>query len=515
MNNPIEPVTAFVCDDGNTIPSSTSQLIVDVQIAQAKLEGFALALDTAPFSSLTTDRAAFIVDTALEKAAEQELILASTPESRELEAAALEAISPSKDPVKPIKYNKNANRIAKGPAKQMAEQAIRQRVSRRLQIANNAAKFTSVCDVTGIVCLLDIPNIPFAKPLAQKIMVWNSPLADLRNARGLAQGGLDYLRRLDTQTLAGILIVLADDYELFRYQPSDSAAQKNAVIRGAGKDCIIDAILLIEDYLHNKNNRYVPKLSLILEPNMLQGAITARMSEWLKVVREIIYAAPTEDDEDTFYSQRPKKIGKPQLVKDQEKATKAADWAKLNAQWAVKREFKADKKAAKELIPEFAKNAGISLKLKTMLMQVFSEDTLLTLQPELKALLCNKLSDFTAHKEAASLIALIKKPRNGLVEEFTLEGLEDDLDSVAPVGVTSSDAMDSDTGPDVSETVESDDESEDNPQPEGTIVIDVFGVDFYVNEVEWNKATFVERMLHKKQLKAANPDYYNADGSAK
>lgn len=513
----IDPVDKeFVCDDSNSGLSTTSELITNVQTAQAKLEGFALALE---LTGADTN--------ALEEQAENQLILASTPESRELEAASLEALGihksqgstwdeaiangPSNAASQAIKYNKNANRIAKGPAKQMAEQAIRQRVSRRLQVANNALKFTSVCDVTGIVCLMDIPNIPYTKTALQRVMVWNSPLADIRNARGLAQGGLDYLRRLDTQTLAGILIVLADDYELFRYQPADTAAQKNAVIRGAGKDCIINAILLIEDYLHSHNRRYVPKLSLILEPNMLQGAITARMTEWLKVVQEIIYAAPSEEDEDAFYNAKPRKIGKPQLIKDQEKAAKKEDWAKLNAKWAVQREFKADKKLAKEIIPVFAKNAGISLKLKTMLLQIFTEDTLLTLAGELKTLLCNKLSDFTAHKEAATLIAMIKKPRNGLTDNFTLEGLDDEF--VQPAGDSTSIeplADDVDSGV---EELESNEEDEENTQPEGTIRVDVFGVEFFIEAAKWNAMSIVERILHKKHLKAQYPDYFTGEGT--
>jgi len=141
--------------------------------------------------------------------------------------------------------------IASLSAKHIAINAQKQRVSRRLQIAKHNEKITVNCEISGITCLMDIPAIPGYS------LIWTSPISSVANCRGMVSLGLSYLRKLDTQILAGMLVVIADDYSLFTYQPSDSGAQKNAIIRTAGKDAIINALLLIEDFVHSNNVMYL------------------------------------------------------------------------------------------------------------------------------------------------------------------------------------------------------------------------------------------------------------------
>ena len=118
----------------------------------------------------------------------------------------------------------------RGQAQHLAYDAQAKRVSRRLLLAERAKLLTVSCPITGIVSLLQIPSIPACS------LIWDSPLSDLANCRGMAQQGIDYLKQLDTQVLSGLLIVLSDAYSLFKFQPYDSGVQKNAILRTAGKE---------------------------------------------------------------------------------------------------------------------------------------------------------------------------------------------------------------------------------------------------------------------------------------
>lgn len=442
-----------------------------------------------------------------------------------------------------IKGNANSNRISKLSAKTIAIEAAKQRVSRRLLMAKHSESLTCVCDVTGIVSILEVPSIPLLSDNGHsnnnyKVATYVHPISILSNARGMAQAGLSYLRKLDTQVLAGLLIVLADDYELFRYQPADSGAQKNAILRAAGKDVLIDAILFCEDYIHSSNHNFLPKLSLILEPAMREGEISGRMIEWLKLVTKLVYSADFSSDEDEFYASVPVKTMKPQYVKDKEKADKAAEYAKTQAKWAVSREFKEDKKRAKEIIPVLAKSASLTLKLVALIKGVFSEDTLLTMPAEVKNLLCDKLSQFP-QPEAAILAAMVRKDRSRLMDDF--DSLASELDAlddlpkerrVSGKAAKASAALDDDEGMIavsgasvtsveiiessvvgtmiVETTIESPEETESDPMeaPEGTTPIEVGDYIFYVPAAEWNALGILGKMRYKKELRIKYPQCF-------
>jgi hypothetical protein len=298
--------------------------------------------------------------------------------------------------------------IASLSAKHIAINAQKQRVSRRLQLAKHNEKITVNCEISGITCLMDIPAIPGYS------LIWTSPISSVANCRGMVSLGLSYLRKLDTQILAGMLVVIADDYSLFTYQPSDSGAQKNAIIRTAGKDAIINALLLIEDFVHSNNVMYLPRLSLIMDTVVEQSGIEARMTEWMKTVAAYIlkaeWADSTDDTspEDTFYSTAPKRTIEPSYIKEQKKAKSKEDWAKQNKKWAEQREYKADIKAAKDILKTLSSTETISTKLLGLLKSIFTEDSLLTMDSAMRYLVASKMEGFES-LASTKLVAILKK----------------------------------------------------------------------------------------------------------
>lgn len=425
-----------------------------------------------------------------------------------------------------IEANSTSRKIIQRSATRIAWDAQKQRVSRRLLLTKHAERQTCVCEVTGIVSLLDIPAIPLpanASIASKMVLIYKHPLANLANARGLASVGLDYLRRLDTQILAGILIVLADSYDLFAYQPSDSGAQKNAILRTAGKDVIIDAILLIEDLIHSANNRFLPRLSLLIDSDILEGQIESRLVQWLKLTAEMIYSAE-RIDEDEFHGSAPEKHFKPASMRriprakasTESKEAKAKLWAETNTKWAAQREFKADKLAARKLIPALAASNKISLKLLALIKGVFVEDTLLTMASEVRMLLASKVSDF-AGSEAAAITLIIRKDRSALLAEEFDAGALDELDDLpSPVISSAADSIEADTTFAVSpqESQESPESSEDSIESdeveanESQIRIEVEGVPFLVEAAVWNSLGIREKIMHKRNLKTLFPESF-------
>jgi hypothetical protein len=94
------------------------------------------------------------------------------------------------------------------PAKKAALGALKHRVSKRIEVANNALLQTCICPETGIVVSLNVPSIPGTT------FLYPSPLAILVNARIISTQPFSYLNSLDTQVLAGTLI-LAQKRTLF------------------------------------------------------------------------------------------------------------------------------------------------------------------------------------------------------------------------------------------------------------------------------------------------------------
>lgn len=320
------------------------------------------------------------------------------------------------------------------PTKQTASNMNKkQKVSRRVLIARQSENITVVCDATGVVSMMDIPLIP------DHVLIWTSPLASLPNCRGLIQQGFSYLERLDTQVLAGILITVADSYSLLKYAPSDTGAQKNAILRTAGKLTLINCLLLIEEYINSHNRCFLPSLSLLFDTQVEQNGIEVKLTEWMKLIASILLRSqyPTLSDdssvEDEFYSEAPKKQITPEYIRDRRaaknkaaKAAKSADWALTNKKWAEQREYKADIKTAKDLIKTLANEVSLSPKLSSLLKSVFTEDSLITMDSSMRALLSAKMAMFEpATDTSKALVTILEKPYSLLRSEYSSLSLDD------------------------------------------------------------------------------------------
>ena len=318
----------------------------------------------------------------------------------------------------------------KATKQKASNQQIKQKVSRRILPARITENITVVCDATGCVSLIDIPLIP------THTLIWTSPLASLPNCRGLVQQGFTYLERLDTQVLAALLITIADSYSLLRYSPTDTGAQKNAILRTAGKLVLINALLLIEEYVHSHNRIYLPALSLLFDTKIEQNGIETRMTEWMKEVASVLLRLTPADNteesqEDSFYSTAPKKTITPDFIRDKKaskaraaKAAKATDWAETNKKWAEQRVYKEDIKNAKVHLKNLIMVEQVSPKLQGLLKSVFTEDSLLSMDSSMRSLLSLKMSSFSS-ESAKALIVIIDKDYPLLRSEYSSLSLDD------------------------------------------------------------------------------------------
>ena len=270
------------------------------------------------------------------------------------------------------------DRISKRPASLVSYNSKRQKFSKRINLANSNEHVAAVCDYTGAVVAITFPAIP------GRVFSYSSPLADLRNARGLAQEGKDYLRKLDVQSTAAVLITLANDYDLFRYQPSDSGAQKNAILRTVAKDILIDSILFIEEFVNSGNYQWLPKLSLILNDEVIQGGIQHRMLEWLKVSLEVVYKPDEEPYEEA--------MTKGMLESKKYAYKPVTNSATKRAAIALNKDFRQWKKEAKDIVIGMADSKRISLKLKTMLITLVAEQNLMLADTSMIELICERLT---------------------------------------------------------------------------------------------------------------------------
>lgn len=226
-----------------------------------------------------------------------------------------------------------------------------------------------VCAKTGAAYGLLMPSI---KGFA---LEFDSPFASYENCRGLAQQGAGFLRMQNAQIIAAILITLAENYNLLSYRPTDTGAQKNAVLRMAERDTMIDAILLLESWVNTGNASYLPRLSLLLdaEPNNMEH----RMRGWLSSCVDAIYKPDRTSYEEAVTVKRSIEV----------KTTAAAARAKL----ALKKEYRAWKKMAKEHINSLFSQKLVSLKLKTYFLAMIQDEAILEVDPAVIDIMGNRL----------------------------------------------------------------------------------------------------------------------------
>lgn len=307
--------------------------------------------------------------------------------------------------------------IAAAPTKNAknVNKNLKERVSRRILLAQHNQSIHIVCPKTGIVSLLNIPTIPHS------VLEWTSPLASLANCRGIVQQGADYLSLLDSQVLAGLLITIADSYALLKYQPADTGAQKNAILRTAGKDTLINALLLVEDFINSTNFLSLPCLSLIFDAAIEQGGISARMTEWLRLIAGAImtrkFRITEETEQDTFYREIPKKQITPEYVKKPSPKAVVKEAKAFNSVLTEQKELKADIKIAKSALKTLLASSTLSTKLSGMLKSIFSEEALIAMDSSMRSLVATKLADMNL--EAATILSVILlKPYASLRDDF-------------------------------------------------------------------------------------------------
>ncbi len=307
------------------------------------------------------------------------------------------------------------------------------RFSRRLKLVDRAKKVTCHCPMTGIVSLLEVPALPtLPNGLLAHSLTYYHPLSELDNARGFAQAGRKYLAQLDTQVLAGILIVLCTPYELIKFKYATSGPQKNATLRVAGKDALIDLILFIEQKVHSINAEFLPALNLVLDFGTSVKEVETRIRSYIGTLADAV-AKPDKERYDE--NAKPKKIGRVVLIKEVEDAAKKKAREEKNR---LSKAFDEDKKLGKKLVKEAATANLFSAKMRAFLLNLFSEDNLLYLDSASIGILCNmKLIGEAAILE--QIREIIRKDRSGLVVIDTDFGI-DDIGPVASSELEQSDA---------------------------------------------------------------------------
>ena len=275
-----------------------------------------------------------------------------------------------------------------------------------LQIARRSQMMKIICEATGIVSYMEIPLIPEAG------LTYYHPLAILSNCRGLAQQGENYLSLLDTTVLAGILLVIAEPYNLLQAQPTDSAAQRNAVLRTAGKNNLIQAILFIENLVHSSNAPRIPSLSIAMEGITKDLGIEGPFTQWLKVSVEAVYKPDY-----SIYDEAAALAERKQWFKNAKKEASNALIRRASpealARKSAEKAWNKAKKEAKPSINTLYKNQAISLKLKNFLLAICEGDTLLSADDSLISLLIQKLEALN-NPVASSIAASMTSAREAL-----------------------------------------------------------------------------------------------------
>lgn len=288
------------------------------------------------------------------------------------------------------------------------------RIERKLAIQKMQRTASVTCLKTGVTSTIDLPYIPGFTLVAEH------PLSILSNARGLAQRGRSYLSQLDSVVLAGIFITLATEYELLSTGSQWLAHEANATLRTAGKPALIEAILLVETWIHSKNYIYLPRLSLLTQNDDTQFTVAARVVNWLKLLHDaitrpdtVVYDANAKPEKTVFAS-----VQKVSSVSRQ--AAKALTLAR--------REFATDKKLLKELAPTLK---SASAKLRNYLLTLSTGTLLLTADSGVLILLRSRVADCTETEAAAKIVSILEKEYELLRKELGSDDpfSDDDTDS--------------------------------------------------------------------------------------
>lgn len=374
--------------------------------------------------------------------------------------------------------------IKHNPAKHVALNAQAYRISRKIETANKTTKTVVTCAETGVNIAVEIPRIPGF------YLSYTSPLSEVENCRKLAQRGFSYLIQLDTQVLAGILLVLAEDYNLFQFAQTDNGFSKNSILRSCGRTELINAILFIEEKIHSQNYAFLPRLSFLRSIDSKQGEFESNLQQWLKLLTESLNA-PLDT---SVYDGTIKKAAFPYL--------KVSDAKKAEAQ--AKRTAKAEERNLKEMLDTSCKYAKalfkdslISQVLKNYLIRTFDPITFQTVDIGFKNRLILKLTELPAD----SRVSFIIKALESKVKTIDLDSI-DILEVPEPV-VPKIKTVEQLTNynPDFLDTpVFEPVEQAPLVLQEGEIEIEYKGKKFAVPAILWNGMNSIQQILYKKKL---------------
>ena len=301
-----------------------------------------------------------------------------------------------------------ADIVRLAPPKNSAPAYATYRRSKRISNPGNMTAISLVCAQTGIVASMEIPRIPGF------FMEYENPLSSVDNCRAIANKGYAYLKQLDTQILAGILLILADDYGLFRFGPFESGASKNAILRGCGHTALVNAILYIEAHVNSGNYQLIPQLGFTIDTDTRQGDIEARLGNWLKLVDKEL-TEPTITFSPAPVVSASKRIAKARAeirdhAKEERKSILTAKKQLSDAQDSVKTLFK---------------DGIFSKKRKDFLLSVLDYNIFQSLSGEIKAGIVMKLSAMEIESRITALIKLFERDAitdlDSLMDEITLK----------------------------------------------------------------------------------------------
>lgn len=270
------------------------------------------------------------------------------------------------------------------------------RVSTTLRLTQNTANIIAVCETTGICMELAIPAI---KGYA---LTYTNPLALYKNANGLADRGHTYLQSTDTQILAGIFLTIYKHYGLIA-DSKQSAAEENAILRTAGKDYLVNAILLSK-HIHSNNCHALPRYSLDYNSQGKgTGSIAPSLHEYTKLLRKIIFppAIEEENPELAAYYAEQKAL----------QATKKKTLGLSDAERAFEEDFKNNKREAKTLVKELHDIPAVPAKLTNFLKMLCNDRNMIVLDADVRSKLLAKMASFPL-QQMIRLSAIIKASEN-------------------------------------------------------------------------------------------------------
>ena len=314
----------------------------------------------------------------------------------------------------------------------------KQKFSSRIVLGAHTSLFPMVCSDTGAVAAITIPTIP------GKAFIYRSPFAVIGNCHSIAEEGPEYLYKLEAQLLAAIVITLAAEHRLFQYQPSDTGAQKNAVLRTVRRETLVSAILFIHSTVNSFRASKIPSLSCIPSEDMLEYGMDTRMTLWLKTCIDYIFPPVSAKDAPTSTSTTKQE----DYFLDEEEESEAKIQKKISAQThaltkaklaTTRRNFKTFKNESVANIKYLYTGQKISLKLKNFLLGILSEELLISSDGAMVDLLCTKLDQLNLDI-AAKLAIGIKRFRREFTEQTLTEFTTDSAPAFSSMTIGKYDA---------------------------------------------------------------------------